>query len=211
MLPLVTPLIRVHTHTAKRNLFVNCTSTKLIFSDRGCSLTHTIASVNDWQDPVFPEQQAQIIYKQFLLGRNKLRDELAKNVKEHSEDLAGVDIDDEFLTKLCDVDNEPFAQVRMNSDSGCDTDIDDEKQFVFDLRLDENSRTIINILSVVNVLERKHLEAHSTDDDDDGGTASHETSTVESEDDVFSSPATTPSAFSEIDENELESTDTSSQ
>lgn len=169
-------------------------------SDPGCSLTHSIASLNDWQDPVFPEQQAQIIYKQFLLGRDKLKDALVENIKEQNK-LTDVAISDDVVTKLCNIDSSTYNSVRLNSDSGCDTDIDDDKLFIFDIQLDENSRTILSVLAIVNGLEEKHLE-HSIDN------CELVKETVESEDEVFLSPAITSSSFS-IDENDLESTDTS--
>ena len=123
-----------------------------------------------------------------------------ENVEKHSQ----LTINDEIIAKLCDIERDPFYKVRMNSDSGCDTDIDDDKHFIFPFQLDEHSRTILNVLSVVDALEQRHSE-HSTD------YCELRNETVESEDEVFSSPATTPFVSSEVDEIDQESTDTSSQ
>ena len=176
------------TITTKWKLVLNL----MCILDQGCSLTHSMASVNDLQDPVFPEQQAQIIYKQFLLGRERLKDVLIEHLKE-SNDLEDIS-KDEILARISDVE----GTLRVNSDSGCDTDNDEDRLLTCDLHVDNTSRTILNILLIVNTLEAKHLE-HSLED------CNMEKESIESEDEVFSSPGTTPRVCSEIEENEVES------
>uniref|UniRef100_A0AAY4CQT2 RAS protein activator like 1 n=1 Tax=Denticeps clupeoides TaxID=299321 RepID=A0AAY4CQT2_9TELE len=39
----------------------------------GCSRTHSAVTLGDWSDPLDPDAEAQIIYKQLLQGREKLR------------------------------------------------------------------------------------------------------------------------------------------
>ncbi|XP_049619998.1 rasGAP-activating-like protein 1 isoform X2 [Syngnathus scovelli] len=39
----------------------------------GCSRTHSAVILGDWSDPLDPDAETQTIYKQFLLGRDKLR------------------------------------------------------------------------------------------------------------------------------------------
>lgn len=168
-----------------------------IILDPGCSLTHSMASLNDWQDPVFPEQQAQIICKQFLLGRERLKDLLVDELRANNEllDLSK----DEILSRISE------ESLRVNSDSGCDTDNDEDKLLTCDFHVNSTSRTIMNILSIVNTLEAKQKE-HSLDRCGDMEKAE----SFESEDEVFTWPST-PSTDSHIQESlsELEQTDTS--
>ncbi|XP_028396464.1 ras GTPase-activating protein 4-like isoform X2 [Dendronephthya gigantea] len=176
--------------------FWNCCKHRLQ-KDPGCSLTHSMASLNDWQDPVFPEQQAQIIYKQFLLGRERLKDLLVEELREHNEllDLSK----DEILNRISE------ENMRVNSDSGCDTDNDEDKLLTCDFHMTSTSRTIMNILSIVNMLETKQREYSL------GRHGNMERGeSFESEDEVFSCPLT-PSSDSQVQESlsELELTDTS--
>jgi hypothetical protein len=154
-----------------------------------------MASVNDWQDPVFPEQQAQIIYKQFLLGEERLKEILVEQLKQHNELLEVPK--DEILERICE------GSLRVSSDSGCDTDNDEDRLLTCDLHLNTTARTILNILSIVNTLEEKHeeylLEEPNLEKEE----------SIESEDEVFSSPVSMARPFSDIHESELESTDTS--
>ncbi len=152
-----------------------------------------MASLNDWQDPVFPEQQAQIIYKQFLLGRERLKEILVDQLREHNE-LSDVP-SDEILDRVSE------SSLRVNSDSGCDTDNDEDKLLTCDLHVNSTARTILNILSIVNTLESKHEELEECNIEKE--------ESIESEDEVFSSPISTPRTFSDVQESELESTDTS--
>lgn len=144
---------------------VNC-----FFVDPGCSLIHSMASLNDYQDPVFPEQQAEIIYKQFLFGREKLKDILIEHVRLQNQlpDLTK----DEILSRIYD------GGWRVSSDSGCDMENDEEGLLTCDFSLDNVARTIVNVLSIVDVLELKHREHMSED---------YEKDSIESEDEVFSS------------------------
>jgi hypothetical protein len=154
-----------------------------------------MASVNDWQDPVFPEQQAQIVYKQFLLGRERLKEILIDQLRQHNELL---DVPkDEILDRICE------DSLRVNSDSGCDTDNDEDRLLSCDLHVNSTARTILNILSIVNTLEAKHTE-HSL-----ANYNMEKAESIESEDEVFSSPVSTTKGFSDVQESELESTDTS--
>lgn len=154
-----------------------------------------MASLNDWQDPVFPEQQAQIVYKQFLLARERLKEILVDHLKQHAELL---DIPKEKL-----LDRISEESLRVNSDSGCDTDNDEDRLLTCDLLVNNTARTIRNILSIVNTLEAKHKE-HSFE----VPTVEKEES-IESEDEVFNSPFRGSRGFTDVIESELESTDTS--
>ncbi|XP_030073805.1 rasGAP-activating-like protein 1 isoform X2 [Microcaecilia unicolor] len=40
---------------------------------RGCSRTHSAVTLGDWSDPLDPDAEAQMVYRQLLLGRDKLR------------------------------------------------------------------------------------------------------------------------------------------
>lgn len=154
-----------------------------------------MASLNDWQDPVFPEQQAQIVYKQFLLARERLKEILVDHLKQHAELL---DIPKEKL-----LDRISEESLRVNSDSGCDTDNDEDRLLTCDLLVNNTARTIRNILSIVNTLEAKHKE-HSFE----VPTVEKEES-IESEDEVFNSLFRGSRGFTDVIESELESTDTS--
>ncbi|XDV49655.1 hypothetical protein PO909_018863, partial [Leuciscus waleckii] len=39
----------------------------------GCSRTHSAVTLGDWSDPLDPDAETQIIYKELLQGRDKLR------------------------------------------------------------------------------------------------------------------------------------------
>ncbi|KAM3826192.1 rasGAP-activating-like protein 1 isoform 2-T2 [Vipera latastei] len=41
---------------------------------RGCSRTHSAVTLGDWSDPLDPDAEAQMVYKQFLLHKDKLRE-----------------------------------------------------------------------------------------------------------------------------------------
>ncbi|XP_053225800.1 rasGAP-activating-like protein 1 isoform X1 [Podarcis raffonei] len=41
---------------------------------RGCSRTHSAVTLSDWSDPLDPDTEAQMVYRQLLLGRDKLRE-----------------------------------------------------------------------------------------------------------------------------------------
>ena len=154
-----------------------------------------MATVNDWQDPVFPEQQAQIIYKQFLLGQERLKEILIGQLKQHNE-LLDVS-DNEILDRISE------GSLRVSSDSGCDTDNDEDRLLTCDLHVNTTARTILNILSIVNTLEEKHEEYLLQESN------LEKQESIESEDEVFSSPVSTSRPFSDLQESELESTDTS--
>ena len=154
-----------------------------------------MATVNDWQDPVFPEQQAQIIYKQFLLGQERLKEILIGQLKQHNE-LLDVS-DNEILDRISE------GSLRVSSDSGCDTDNDEDRLLTCDLHVNTTARTILNILSIVNTLEEKHEEYLLQESN------LEKQESIESEDEVFSSPVSTTRPFSDLQESELESTDTS--
>ena len=155
-----------------------------------------MASLNDWQDPVIPEQQAQIIYKQFLLGRERLKEILLEQIRQNNELLDTSK--DEILSRISE------ASLRVSSDSGCDTDNDDDRLLTCDLHVNNTARTILNILTVVNTLEAKHRE-HSLE----SCCLEKEGFIDDSEDEVFSSPVSTSTVFSDVQESELGSTDTS--
>ncbi|XP_036619166.1 rasGAP-activating-like protein 1 [Trichosurus vulpecula] len=40
---------------------------------QGCSRTHSAVTLGDWSDPLDPDTEAQMVYQQLLLGRDKLR------------------------------------------------------------------------------------------------------------------------------------------
>uniref|UniRef100_A0A8C1ZL93 Uncharacterized protein n=1 Tax=Cyprinus carpio TaxID=7962 RepID=A0A8C1ZL93_CYPCA len=44
-----------------------------VFSSSGCSRTHSAVTLGDWSDPLDPDAETQIIYKELLQGRDKLR------------------------------------------------------------------------------------------------------------------------------------------
>uniref|UniRef100_A0A8C1A515 RAS protein activator like 1b (GAP1 like) n=2 Tax=Cyprinus carpio TaxID=7962 RepID=A0A8C1A515_CYPCA len=46
----------------------------------GCSRTHSAVTLGDWSDPLDPDAETQIIYKELLQGRDKLRFTLDKSV-----------------------------------------------------------------------------------------------------------------------------------
>ena len=154
-----------------------------------------MASLNDWQDPVIPEQQAQIIYKQFLLGRERLKEILVEQIRQNNELLDTSK--DEIMSRISE------ASLRVSSDSGCDTDNDDDRLLTCDLHVNGTARTILNILSVVNTLEAKHRE-HSFE-----SSCLEKEESIDSEDEVFSSPVAKSMVFSDVQESEPESTDTS--
>lgn len=39
----------------------------------GCSRTHSAVTLGDWSDPLDPDAETQMVYRQLLLGRNQLR------------------------------------------------------------------------------------------------------------------------------------------
>ncbi|KAM6422773.1 rasGAP-activating-like protein 1 isoform 4-T4 [Liasis olivaceus] len=41
---------------------------------RGCSRTHSAVTLGDWSDPLDPDAEAQMVYKQLLLHKDKLRE-----------------------------------------------------------------------------------------------------------------------------------------
>ncbi|XP_015681813.1 rasGAP-activating-like protein 1 [Protobothrops mucrosquamatus] len=41
---------------------------------RGCSRTHSAVTLRDWSDPLDPDAEAQMVYKQLLLHKDKLRE-----------------------------------------------------------------------------------------------------------------------------------------
>ncbi|XP_073080076.1 rasGAP-activating-like protein 1 isoform X3 [Manis javanica] len=42
-------------------------------SAAGCSRTHSAVTLGDWSDPLDPDAETQMVYRQLLLGRNQLR------------------------------------------------------------------------------------------------------------------------------------------
>ncbi|KAM5237742.1 rasGAP-activating-like protein 1 [Ctenodactylus gundi] len=42
-------------------------------SATGCSRTHSAVTLGDWSDPLDPDAEAQMVYRQLLLGRDRLR------------------------------------------------------------------------------------------------------------------------------------------
>ncbi|XP_059105369.1 rasGAP-activating-like protein 1 isoform X3 [Peromyscus eremicus] len=42
-------------------------------SAAGCSRTHSAVTLGDWSDPLDPDAEAQVVYRQLLLGRDQLR------------------------------------------------------------------------------------------------------------------------------------------
>ncbi|XP_020662756.3 rasGAP-activating-like protein 1 isoform X1 [Pogona vitticeps] len=48
---------------------------------RGCSRTHSAVTLGDWSDPLDPDVEAQMVYRQLLLGRDKLREKHQEFVK----------------------------------------------------------------------------------------------------------------------------------
>lgn len=39
----------------------------------GCSRTHFAVTLGDWSDPLDPDAETQMVYRQLLLGRDQLR------------------------------------------------------------------------------------------------------------------------------------------
>ncbi|XP_008845707.1 rasGAP-activating-like protein 1 isoform X2 [Nannospalax galili] len=54
-------------------------------SAAGCSRTHSAVTLGDWSDPLDPDAEAQMVYRQLLLGRDQLR---LKFLEESSPDTA---------------------------------------------------------------------------------------------------------------------------
>ncbi|XP_077164219.1 rasGAP-activating-like protein 1 isoform X2 [Paroedura picta] len=46
---------------------------------RGCSRTHSAVTLGDWSDPLDPDTEAQMVYRQLLLGRDKLREKCVES------------------------------------------------------------------------------------------------------------------------------------
>lgn len=42
-------------------------------SAAGCSRTHSAVTLGDWSDPLDPDAEIQMVYRQLLLGRDQLR------------------------------------------------------------------------------------------------------------------------------------------
>jgi hypothetical protein len=42
-------------------------------SAAGCSRTHSAVTLGDWSDPLDPDAETQMVYRQLLLGRDQLR------------------------------------------------------------------------------------------------------------------------------------------
>ncbi|KAF7238479.1 RasGAP-activating-like protein 1 [Varanus komodoensis] len=51
---------------------------------RGCSRTHSTVTLGDWSDPLDPDTEAQMVYRQLLLGREKLRSVAGDAAREES-------------------------------------------------------------------------------------------------------------------------------
>lgn len=47
--------------------------TTLCPSAAGCSRTHSAVTLGDWSDPLDPDAETQMVYRQLLLGRDQLR------------------------------------------------------------------------------------------------------------------------------------------
>ncbi|XP_051017552.1 rasGAP-activating-like protein 1 isoform X2 [Acomys russatus] len=54
-------------------------------SAAGCSRTHSAVTLGDWSDPLDPDAEAQVVYRQLLLGRDQLR---LKLLEDSSLDIA---------------------------------------------------------------------------------------------------------------------------
>uniref|UniRef100_A0A8D2JH20 RAS protein activator like 1 n=1 Tax=Varanus komodoensis TaxID=61221 RepID=A0A8D2JH20_VARKO len=50
----------------------------------GCSRTHSTVTLGDWSDPLDPDTEAQMVYRQLLLGREKLRSVAGDAAREES-------------------------------------------------------------------------------------------------------------------------------
>ncbi|XP_053136296.1 rasGAP-activating-like protein 1 isoform X2 [Hemicordylus capensis] len=61
-----------HPGTFRGNRWTCCLQTDRAV--RGCSRTHSAVTLGDWSDPLDPDTEAQVIYRQLLLGRDKLRE-----------------------------------------------------------------------------------------------------------------------------------------
>ncbi|XP_012660710.1 rasGAP-activating-like protein 1 isoform X2 [Otolemur garnettii] len=48
-------------------------------SAAGCSRTHSAVTLGDWSDPLDPDAEAQMVYRQLLLGRDQLRMQLLED------------------------------------------------------------------------------------------------------------------------------------
>ncbi|EHA97655.1 RasGAP-activating-like protein 1 [Heterocephalus glaber] len=55
-------------------------------SAAGCSRTHAAVTLGDWSDPLDPDAEAQMVYRQLVLGRDQLR---LKVLEESNPDAAG--------------------------------------------------------------------------------------------------------------------------
>ncbi|XP_061459320.1 rasGAP-activating-like protein 1 isoform X3 [Rhineura floridana] len=60
-----------HPGTFRGNRWTCCLQTDRAI--RGCSRTHSAVTLGDWSDPLDPDAEAQMVYRQLLLGRDKLR------------------------------------------------------------------------------------------------------------------------------------------
>ncbi|XP_061459319.1 rasGAP-activating-like protein 1 isoform X2 [Rhineura floridana] len=61
-----------HPGTFRGNRWTCCLQTDRAI--RGCSRTHSAVTLGDWSDPLDPDAEAQMVYRQLLLGRDKLRE-----------------------------------------------------------------------------------------------------------------------------------------
>uniref|UniRef100_A0A803THC9 RAS protein activator like 1 n=1 Tax=Anolis carolinensis TaxID=28377 RepID=A0A803THC9_ANOCA len=61
-----------HPGTFRGNRWTCCLQTDR--AAHGCSRTHSAVTLGDWNDPLDPDTEAQMVYKHLLLGRDKLRE-----------------------------------------------------------------------------------------------------------------------------------------
>uniref|UniRef100_A0A8D2J533 RAS protein activator like 1 n=1 Tax=Varanus komodoensis TaxID=61221 RepID=A0A8D2J533_VARKO len=69
-----------HPGVFRGNRWTCCLQTDL----RGCSRTHSTVTLGDWSDPLDPDTEAQMVYRQLLLGREKLRSVAGDAAREES-------------------------------------------------------------------------------------------------------------------------------
>nr|XP_060641414.1 rasGAP-activating-like protein 1 isoform X1 [Anolis sagrei ordinatus] len=61
-----------HPGTFRGNRWTCCLQTDR--NVHGCSRTHSAVTLGDWNDPLDPDTEAQMVYKHLLLGKDKLRE-----------------------------------------------------------------------------------------------------------------------------------------
>ncbi|EGW13867.1 RasGAP-activating-like protein 1 [Cricetulus griseus] len=75
----------------------------------GCSRTHSAVTLGDWSDPLDPDAEAQMVYRQLLLGRDQLRLKLLEDSSLDTDPELGPGKDSGATDETC---TEVLAQQR---------------------------------------------------------------------------------------------------